>query len=410
MKKILIVAYACEPGKTSEPGVGWHFAAELAKFYELFIITRGNNRDVIERFLADNPEDIRNRIHWSYYDLPAFFRKMKRILPCGLQLYYNFWQWGVFRLAKRMCRREHFDLIHHLTFGLAYLQPPLPFLGRPCFWGPIGSGDTVPAAFLKGESLAIRFREWFYGLLSFKGQGRIPWDRLIRRRFTTILFRTSALAAKSIVPAGVHSGVLCETAFDAPIPERNYSDTPHPLHVLVIGRLNYYKGTIYALRGFERFLEQGGRGTIRFLGADECPKVTASFIAGNRHPEAYELLGPVPHERVLAELREADVLLHLSFREGGSWAIMEAMAYGLPVICQNRSGMRDMIVPECGTLLDASTPEELTERVAQALLEYEKNPGLIADRGKAAAKRIATEYTWQRRGEALKKFYDEAMA
>ena len=28
-KNVLIIAYACEPGKTSEPGVGWNFSKEI---------------------------------------------------------------------------------------------------------------------------------------------------------------------------------------------------------------------------------------------------------------------------------------------------------------------------------------------------------------------------------------------
>ncbi|NUQ42892.1 MAG: hypothetical protein HUU32_16005 [Calditrichaceae bacterium] len=32
-KKILISAYACEPDKGSEPGVGWNRVRQIARFY-----------------------------------------------------------------------------------------------------------------------------------------------------------------------------------------------------------------------------------------------------------------------------------------------------------------------------------------------------------------------------------------
>lgn len=37
--KILVSAYACEPGKGSEPGVGWSFVNELAKKHNVTVLT-----------------------------------------------------------------------------------------------------------------------------------------------------------------------------------------------------------------------------------------------------------------------------------------------------------------------------------------------------------------------------------
>jgi short-subunit dehydrogenase len=88
--RILLSAYACEPGRGSEPGVGWHWATELARLgHEVAVITRSNNRPV-------------NRIrHWRsrqsaacdfyYYDLPSWSKWWKRaetvasisIIGCG---------------------------------------------------------------------------------------------------------------------------------------------------------------------------------------------------------------------------------------------------------------------------------------------------------------------------------------
>ncbi len=39
MRRILVSAYACEPDKGSEQGVGWHWVLEMAKTEELWVIT-----------------------------------------------------------------------------------------------------------------------------------------------------------------------------------------------------------------------------------------------------------------------------------------------------------------------------------------------------------------------------------
>ena len=54
--KVLMSAYACEPGKGSEPGVGWTVAREMARHHDIWVITRANNRPVIEAELARNPQ------------------------------------------------------------------------------------------------------------------------------------------------------------------------------------------------------------------------------------------------------------------------------------------------------------------------------------------------------------------
>jgi allantoicase len=47
--KVLTFAYACEPGKGSEPGAGWGLARMIAReLGECWVITRANNRHAIE--------------------------------------------------------------------------------------------------------------------------------------------------------------------------------------------------------------------------------------------------------------------------------------------------------------------------------------------------------------------------
>ena len=51
--KVLLSAYACEPNKGSEPGVGWNWAIEIARLgHKVWVLTRANNQPSIdsERF------------------------------------------------------------------------------------------------------------------------------------------------------------------------------------------------------------------------------------------------------------------------------------------------------------------------------------------------------------------------
>ncbi|MGB8801257.1 MAG: hypothetical protein WCC97_11250, partial [Candidatus Acidiferrales bacterium] len=61
--KILLSAYACEPDKGSEPGVGWNHVKQAARFHDVWVLTRSNNRASIERALATEPMP---NVHWIY--------------------------------------------------------------------------------------------------------------------------------------------------------------------------------------------------------------------------------------------------------------------------------------------------------------------------------------------------------
>ena len=56
MKKIFVSAYACEPGMGSEIGVGWHWVIELAKYHEVWVLTRESNRGTIVPWLEQHRE------------------------------------------------------------------------------------------------------------------------------------------------------------------------------------------------------------------------------------------------------------------------------------------------------------------------------------------------------------------
>ena len=62
MKTILASAYAINPYKGSEDGMGWNFVLQIAKYNQVIAITRENNRPHIEKYIAENPNLLYNGI------------------------------------------------------------------------------------------------------------------------------------------------------------------------------------------------------------------------------------------------------------------------------------------------------------------------------------------------------------
>ena len=71
----IIIAYACEPNKPSEPAVGWNCIHEIAKFANVVVITRSNNRKSIETSSTDG------RIKFVYVDYNEAITKLKKSVP-----------------------------------------------------------------------------------------------------------------------------------------------------------------------------------------------------------------------------------------------------------------------------------------------------------------------------------------
>src|SRR3954471_9943399 len=114
--RILVSAYACEPGKGSEPGVGWMWCRLLARFGEVTVITRANNRPSIEA-ASSIPEF--SHLHFEYVDLPPWARRWKRGAK-GARLYYVLWQFAALKRARRLVSDTKFDLAWHVTFANAW--------------------------------------------------------------------------------------------------------------------------------------------------------------------------------------------------------------------------------------------------------------------------------------------------
>ena len=54
MKTIIATAYAINPYKGSEDGMGWNFTLQIARFNKVIVITRENNRGYIEKYISEN--------------------------------------------------------------------------------------------------------------------------------------------------------------------------------------------------------------------------------------------------------------------------------------------------------------------------------------------------------------------
>ena len=397
----MIIAYACEPNETSEPGVGWNFSKEISRHYDTLVLTRKNNQQAIESGAGNASEFI-------YYDLPETLMALKKKTPLGTQWYYGLWQWGAYRYAKKfMVEVPHsILLVHHLNFAMTWLAPPAFLINKPFVWGPVGGGDHIPLRFFGDLSAESKFQEGFYALLNQVGRFS-PFSYWARKKADAILFRTESTMDNFPISSGKTVTLMSETA--SVLSDFRTKTWQQETKAICVGRLAYWKGFLYAVKGFHGFLENGGTGTLEIFGEGPEKDAIAAYIQRHGLFENIMLKGFVDNATIKRKMEQASVLLHPSFRDGGSWSIMEAMSLGLPVICLNTSGPKDMVGENGGVLIRLGSSDQIVEDIASALSSLQINPVLYERLSAHASQRMEKEYNWKRRGEQIQSVYDQVL-
>lgn len=407
--KVFLIAFGCEPERPSEPGIGWAVVGELASRVDLTVLTRCNNRDCIEDYLRLHPDDVHNKISFRYFDLPEWFHRLKKKLPCGIQIYHELWQ---FRAARHFAKEmRSYDIVHQLIFGGVFFTPWASRNSPRFVWGPVGGAlGAMEPEFLKAESRGAYLSEWLYAKVSSYSYHPLPFVRKIRSKARAILFRTSELMRRLPHDERQLVAVVPESAYAGEIVNKAYRNEKHSLRFVSIGRLTSLKGVGYAIKAYARYLQLGGTGEYHLFGDGEL-KGRLTALVDQIVPDNGKVVfhGNRPHPEVLKFLCECDVLLHGSFREGASWTILEGMAHGLPVICQHRAGMIDMVPADCGVRIVAQNPEELVEQMAQAMFEYYQDPQKIKMCGLNGVVRVRDFYTWKMIGDKIEDVYKSIM-
>ncbi len=395
--KLLLSAYACEPNKGSEPGVGWNWAqALLRRGYEVHVITRSNNRPGIESALrsVESPPRV------AYYDLPGWARFWKH-WPGGIYLYYLLWQAGAYRLAKRLHAIERFDRVHHVTFA-SYRQPSfMGGLGIPFIFGPIGGGETMPAQFRGGIPLTGRVAEAVRDL----GGALIACDPLMRLTFSrahTIACTTAETLAR--IPRRFHAKCIVQPTIG--INEREIEapcldPAPKP-QFLFVGRLVYWKGAHLALRAFAEVRRSVPQARLKIVG-DGSDREWLKAIAQNTGVmDHVEWLSAKPHDEILREYRESLAFVFPSLHDSGGMVVLEALAAGVPVVCLDLGGPGAIVTSSCGIVVKSREASEasVVESLAKAMVLLATDAGYRA-RLSANAVTRAREMTWDVAAEAL---------
>ena len=405
--KVLISAYACEPNKGSEPGNGWQWALHMARFHDVWVLTRANNRASIER--AQLTPEQQEHLHWVYYDLPswAMFWKHKER---GFQLYYYLWQLAIWRHASRLHAEVGFDVMHHATIGKYWVPSFLTFLPLKCVLGPLGGGESTPPALKsvisrRGRRFELA-RNFARGLAHFGIPTRAAMGRAAVVLATTeeSKARIEQLGASRVIVEPQWAVDDQQIEYFAKFPLR----TERPFRLISLGRLLHWKGFHLGLMAFARIYKQ-------------CPDSEYWIVSSGPEAETWKQLardlgiadrvtfwGHLPKVTdVYEKLGEADVLVHPALHEAFGNVCLEALAGGRPVICLDTGGPALQVTEACGFKAPVTSVDAALHAMAEAMELLYRDTELRLRMGAAARERARVHFHWQQKIERMNALYRE---
>lgn len=397
--RLCLSLYACEPNRGSEPGVGWAWALGMAKRHETWVITRANNRSIIEAELDRLAVPAEERPHFVWVDLPGWVCRLKKkgIVPVGL--YYLLWQFAARRAWDRTGIRV--DVIHHVTF-CSYVVPGVWWHRKEkVVLGPLGGAAICPRPFLREFPFFRRVSEWK------RGWGRRLWfldPFFLRSRASAdvLLFVDSASARRM---GGSRSSV--STMLDVAVPEA--LAIRDPVRTEARRRQFVWAGTLAGHKA-------GGvaiRALAKAFGRDPDPPRLLMFGRGPNRKRLEKLAqslgvealvefrGSVPQETLWTEISRSLGFVFTSVRDTCGSVSIEALACGTPLVCFKHQGVGEVVDETCGIAVVPRTYDQAVLDFAAAMRRLSDDPDLADRLGVAGRKRVVSWFTWKRKFDAV---------
>ena len=403
--KILLSAFAFAPNVGSEPGVGWRWAAELGRHHEVTVVTDVTRRVLVEASGVQLPPNV----HVVYFR-PAWLHAVP-LNSTTAPLLYAAWQFGLLPFARRLQRERRLELAIHCTYGVFRHPSFLGYLGIPFVFGPVGGGEDAPLALKRSIGGREKIKELLRALLN-KAALLDPFLWAAYAKSTLILAKTEDTRQALPWPFRKRAIVYPEIGIDAPLGVQTRVRQPgEPLRVLFAGRLLGWKGAHLAIRAVAEAVSQGVSVEFTLLGKGpfeaELRKVAAAVGLHDR----ICWISHLPQQELFALYQSMHCFLFPSLHDSSGNVVLEAQAFGLPVICLDIGGPVTLVTPETAIAVSTQNRDEkgVVHGLAEAIRQLNNDEPNRLAMSKKALDRVRREMSWESRANGVLALVDRTL-
>lgn len=287
------------------------------------------------------------------------------------------WRLGL-TLAPRMASK-HYALPEHDVLWVPVPTTPAPVARNAARiltvhdLAPLARPDLFPL------HLSSRWRIYLRSQLALADQIIVP------SRFTAAELEQHCGVDRqriSVIPHGT-----CIDGRASTLPPRSKSD----FSVLYLGPLSRKKGSATLLEAFERFLDHRHDARLIIVGnlIDDPGSRIAELLSHSRLKHQVSLRARVTEAELVELYRSCSVVICPSIYEGFGLPILEAMAYGLPVIASRIPPFQEA-GGDAARYFDPECPEDLA---AQIVWTHD-NAEAVVQQVEAGRKHVSS-FTWE---------------
>jgi glycosyltransferase involved in cell wall biosynthesis len=270
------------------------------------------------------------------------------------------------RLFLLMLRWKYFidrpDVIHFHSYG-AGLEYVLQWANLHKF----------PTVYQEHSTPDLTKRDWY----------SLPTDL----NKASIVVAVSEASAKALIHlCDVHRPIriippIASIKFNGNHEKRCFCPDKKNIQIITLSRLSEEKGLPYLIDAAEMVLPERASITFNIYGEGPLRASLEDMIKNKKLAEHVFLRGKYTRDKLNEIMRDADIYLLPSVTEGLPLALIEAMAWGLPIVATGVGGIPELI--EDGTSGLLCEPKNSTS-LAQAIISLIKDPPLALKLGTIA--------------------------
>lgn len=374
--RVLAIAYACEPGRGSEPAAGWGLTRAVADRTELTALVGASHADGLAAWRRANPNAPGRYVPVAE---PRWARRLPRTRT-GWFLRYLAWLSAAAEAGRRLHREQPFDVVWHCSYATYWLPSPADRIGPPVLLGPVGGAVTTPPRLwpllgLAGVPAEVAER------VAVRLAARLPATRRTLRAATRTIVQNheTRAAVQDLVrgePVVLNHALFAELPAAVPSGAAPAAAPPggadrHPGYVLHLSRLESRKVPALPLRALATTPPH-----VRLVFAGDGPARASleRLVARLGLASRVTFLGRVPHAQVAHLIADAAAVVFTGLREEGGIALAETLLAGTPAIVLASGGART--IAEAATdrgrvaIVDPGSVSSTVTALAQAMTRF----------------------------------------
>ena len=327
-------------------------------------------------------------ITWMFPKVSGWTLK-QAIEPKWERTYNVLWQVSATKAAVKLHAEVSFDAVHHLTWGGVRAPTFLGLVGAPLIVGPLGGGETSPRSLRDGFHLKARITETVRDL----SNQTITLNPLVRHGLTSAaaVFTKTPDTAR-VLPRSVQKRSInfLELGLESARPMRPQRP-PGPPRLLFAGRLLYWKGAHIAIQALAELLRVSPDALLTVVGkGPEEGRLRAAAVALGVASNI-RFVPWLPQERLFEEYQTHDLFVYPSLHDFSGNAVLEALSFGMPVICLDLGGPAQIVTPAAGVIVSTAGRDtgQAAAAIAAEILRVLRSPELQKELSHGAVARAA---------------------